>query len=100
MCDRYYLYSHRHSPFRYGLSHILSLFLFFFCLFNRVFFLQLNVVGSTMGTRDELEAMLALLAATGVRPTIDATYDLRDARAAFERLNSGDVVGKLVLTNN
>jgi NADPH:quinone reductase-like Zn-dependent oxidoreductase len=66
---------------------------------NRVFFLQLNVVGSTMGTRDELEAMLALLAETGVRPTIDATYDLRDARSAFERLNAGDVVGKLVLTN-
>ena len=66
---------------------------------NRVFFLQLNVVGSTMGTRDELETMLALLARTGVRPTIDAAYDLRDARAAFERLNVGDVVGKLVLTN-
>jgi NADPH:quinone reductase-like Zn-dependent oxidoreductase len=65
----------------------------------RLFFLQLSVVGSTMGTREELEAMLALLVDTGVRPTIDATYDLRDARSAFSRLASGDVVGKIVVTN-
>ena len=65
----------------------------------RVFFLQLNVVGSTMGTREELEALVALLVETGVRPTIDAVFDLRDARSAFERLASGDVVGKIVLTN-
>jgi len=65
----------------------------------RVFFLQLNVVGSTMGTREELEALVALLVESGVRPTIDAVFDLRDARSAFERLASGDVVGKIVLTN-
>ena len=65
----------------------------------RVYFLQLNVVGSTMGTLDELEALTRLVVDTGVRPTIDATYDLRDARTAFERLLSGDVVGKLVLTH-
>jgi D-arabinose 1-dehydrogenase-like Zn-dependent alcohol dehydrogenase len=52
-----------------------------------------------MGTRDELEALMKLLVDSGVRPLIDATYDLRDARSAFERLQSGDVVGKLVLTN-
>ena len=52
---------------------------------NRVFFLQLNVVGSTMGTRSELESLLAMLATTGVRPTIDTTLPL--ARAGF------DVVG-------
>ena len=66
---------------------------------SRVFFLQLNVVGSTMGTRDELDALVSLLVDTGVRPTVDATYALTDARAAFERLEAGDVVGKLVLTN-
>lgn len=65
----------------------------------RVFFLQLSVVGSTMGTRDELERLVDLVLDTGVRPTIDSTYDLRDARSAFERLASGDVVGKVVLTN-
>ncbi len=65
---------------------------------SRVFFLQLTVHGSTMGTRDELEALLSLLVDTGLRPTIDSTYALPDARDAFERLKSGEVVGKLVLT--
>lgn len=63
----------------------------------RVFFLQLSVVGSTMGTRDELARLLQLCATTGLRPTVDATYDLHDARAAFARLAAGDVYGKLVL---
>jgi NADPH:quinone reductase-like Zn-dependent oxidoreductase len=66
----------------------------------RVFFLQLSIVGSTMGTRDELDALVSLLVDTGVRPTVDATFALADARSAFERLASGDVVGKLVLTNS
>jgi NADPH:quinone reductase-like Zn-dependent oxidoreductase len=65
----------------------------------RVFFLQLTIVGSTMGTRDELDALMSLLVDTGVRPTVDAAFALTDARSAFERLASGDVVGKLVLTN-
>jgi NADPH:quinone reductase-like Zn-dependent oxidoreductase len=66
----------------------------------RVFFLQLAIVGSTMGTRDELDSLVSLLVDTGVRPTVDATFALTDARSAFERLASGDVVGKLVLTHS
>lgn len=65
---------------------------------SRLFFLQLRVVGSTMGTRSELEALLRFCESTGVRPLVDATFALADARAAFERLAAGDVVGKLVLT--
>ncbi len=65
---------------------------------NRVFFLQLSVVGSTMGTRDELSRLIAFCETTGVRPLVDSTHDLRDARAAFERLAAGDVFGKIVLT--
>ena len=65
---------------------------------NRVFFLQLSVVGSTMGTRDELERLARLCAERGIKPTIDATYPLPDARDAFARLYEGDVFGKLVLT--
>ena len=64
---------------------------------NRLFFLQLRVVGSTMGTRDELAGLLSMLAATGVRPQVDEVVPLAEARRAFERLESGDVVGKLVL---
>ena len=65
---------------------------------NRVFFLQLAVVGSTMGTRDELERLARLCAEKGIRPLIDATLPLRDARDAFRALYEGDVFGKLVLT--
>ena len=65
---------------------------------NRVFFLQLSVVGSTMGTRDELAGLLALLADTGVRPLIHDVRPLSDARESFTALAGGDVFGKLVLT--
>jgi len=65
---------------------------------NRLFFLQLRVVGSTMGTRDELAGLLSLLDTTGVRPQIDEVFGLAEARRGFERLAAGDVVGKLVLT--
>ena len=66
---------------------------------NRVFFLQLSVVGSTMGTRDELVGLTRLLAERGIHPLVDSTYELTDARAAFARLASGDAFGKVVLTN-
>ncbi len=66
---------------------------------NRVFFLQLSVVGSTMGTRDELVALAAMCADQGVRPLVDSTFALREARVAFERLASGAAFGKVVLTN-
>jgi D-arabinose 1-dehydrogenase-like Zn-dependent alcohol dehydrogenase len=65
---------------------------------SRLFFLQLRVIGSTMGTLDELAGLLRMLEATGVRPLVDEVFALSDARSAFEKLASGDVVGKLVLT--
>lgn len=65
---------------------------------SRIFFLQLSVVGSTMGTRAELEALIELCDATGVRPLIDHTLEMTAARDAFEALAHGDVFGKIVLT--
>ncbi|MCW2600568.1 MAG: Alcohol dehydrogenase zinc-binding domain protein [Frankiales bacterium] len=65
---------------------------------NRLFFLQLRVVGSTMGTRQEFGDLLSFCGATGLRPLIDDVRPLADARASFERLAEGTVVGKLVLT--
>ncbi|MBA2239744.1 MAG: zinc-binding dehydrogenase [Solirubrobacterales bacterium] len=64
---------------------------------NRVFFLQLSVVGSTMGTREELEALTELLERSGARPVISGTHPLSEARAAFEELEQGPS-GKVVLT--
>jgi NADPH:quinone reductase-like Zn-dependent oxidoreductase len=65
---------------------------------NRVFFLQLSVIGSTMGTREELVDMLALMARTDLRPLVSDVRPMSDARASFELLERGDVFGKLVLT--
>ncbi len=65
---------------------------------NRVFFRQLEVVGSTMGTRDELARLLRLVDATGMRPLIDEVLAMSEAREALERLAAGDVFGKLVLS--
>jgi NADPH:quinone reductase-like Zn-dependent oxidoreductase len=64
---------------------------------NRVFFLQLRVVGSTMGTKSELQQLISFLVATGVRPVIDDVIPLADASRAFEKMATGDVFGKLVL---
>ena len=65
---------------------------------TRVFFLQLQVVGSTMGTRQQLQRLAAFLAATGLRPEIDRTLPLADAREGFEALAAGELFGKIVFT--
>lgn len=63
----------------------------------RVFYRQLSVVGSTMGTREELVRLVAMLDATGLRPLIDEVLPMREAPVAFARLQEGAVFGKLVL---
>ncbi len=65
---------------------------------NRVFFLQLNVVGSTMGTRDELQRLVRLCRTTGVRPVIAHTMPLEDAKDGFAAMQSGELFGKVVFT--
>jgi NADPH:quinone reductase-like Zn-dependent oxidoreductase len=65
---------------------------------NRVFFLQLSVVGSTMGTRDELGRLLQFCVQTGVRPVIDRVLPLSAAADGIAALISGDVFGKVVFT--
>jgi D-arabinose 1-dehydrogenase-like Zn-dependent alcohol dehydrogenase len=65
---------------------------------NRIFFLQLRVVGSTMGTRDELGRLVSFCRLTGVRPVVDTVLPLEDARDGFARMAAGDVVGKIVFT--
>jgi NADPH:quinone reductase-like Zn-dependent oxidoreductase len=63
---------------------------------SRVFFLQLSVVGSTMGTRDELERLIRFCVERDVRPTIHSTFALADARQGFETMLAEDFVGKIV----
>jgi NADPH:quinone reductase-like Zn-dependent oxidoreductase len=65
---------------------------------TRIFFLQLSVVGSTMGTRDELGRLMQLCVDKGVRPVIDRALPLADARDGFAAMLGGDVHGKIVFT--
>jgi NADPH:quinone reductase-like Zn-dependent oxidoreductase len=66
---------------------------------NRIFFLELKVVGSTMGTKDDLAGLLDFCAVAGVRPVIDSVLPLDRAREGFEHLARGEVFGKIVLTS-
>lgn len=65
---------------------------------NRIFFLQLRVQGSTMGTREELRALTEMLDVTGARPLIDRTVPLDQARDGFAAMIDGDLFGKVVFT--
>jgi NADPH:quinone reductase-like Zn-dependent oxidoreductase len=65
---------------------------------NRVFFTQLRVEGSTMGTRTELQQLVQLCTTTGLRPQIDVELPLADARDGFERMLEGRTNGKIVFT--
>ena len=65
---------------------------------TRIFFLQLSVVGSTMGTRDELASLVSMLDATGARPLVDRVLPMEQAPEGFAAMIDGDVFGKVVLT--
>jgi NADPH:quinone reductase-like Zn-dependent oxidoreductase len=63
---------------------------------QRLFFLQLRVVGSTMGTRDELASLLSYLELSGVRPQIGAELPFADAAEGFRAMQNGETAGKIV----
>lgn len=65
---------------------------------TRIFFLQLRVVGSTMGTRSELAGLVTLLDASGRRPVVDRTLPMEQARDGFAAMAEGDIFGKIVFT--
>jgi NADPH:quinone reductase-like Zn-dependent oxidoreductase len=65
---------------------------------TRVFFLQLRVVGSTMGTSAELASLTDLLDVSGVRPVIDRVLPMEQARDGFAAMAEGDLFGKVVFT--
>ncbi len=65
---------------------------------TRIFFQQMRVQGSTMGTRGELAQMLSFMSERGIQPMIDTVRPLSEARDAFAQMVSGEFFGKLVLT--
>ena len=65
---------------------------------TRIFFLQLRVIGSTMGTRSELERLVTMLDASGARPLVDRILPMTEARDGFAAMAKVDVFGKIVFT--
>jgi NADPH:quinone reductase-like Zn-dependent oxidoreductase len=63
---------------------------------HRLWWKQLDLLGSTMGTRADFEGAYDLVVA-GAKPVIDGVFPLADARAAHERLESGEQFGKILL---
>jgi NADPH:quinone reductase-like Zn-dependent oxidoreductase len=65
---------------------------------TRVFFTQLSVIGSTMGSRDQLGRLARFCEQTGARPVIDRVLPLAGARDGFAAMVGGDLFGKIVFT--
>jgi NADPH:quinone reductase-like Zn-dependent oxidoreductase len=65
---------------------------------HRVWWKQLTIVGSTMGTKLDFEAVYELIATRRTQPVIDRVYPLEEVRAAHERLEAGEQLGKIVFT--
>ena len=63
---------------------------------TKIFFKPLRVIGSVMGTREELISLVRMLVATGVRPYIDRSLPLADAAAGFAAMIAGDHFGKII----
>lgn len=62
-----------------------------------VFWKQISIFGSTMGTTKEFEAMVDFVAQHKIVPVVDSVYELRDGNAALKRMDEGLQFGKIVL---
>jgi len=67
-------------------------------MISHIFFLQLRVIGSTMGTSTELASLVNLLDATGTKPLIDRELPMDQARDGFAAMAEGDLFGKIAFT--
>jgi NADPH:quinone reductase-like Zn-dependent oxidoreductase len=65
---------------------------------HRLWWKQLSILGSSMGTPADFQGVYDLIAAGRARPVVDRVFPLADARAAHERLEAGDQLGKIVLS--
>jgi NADPH:quinone reductase-like Zn-dependent oxidoreductase len=65
---------------------------------HRIWWKQLTIYGSTMGTRSDFEAAYELVKCGRAKPVVDSVYPLAEARRAHERLEAGEQFGKIVLT--
>lgn len=68
---------------------------------NKVYWRNLSILGTTMGTPEDFKDMLAFTAEHGIRPIVDKVYpSLADAQDAFDYMHEGRQFGKIVLKNS
>jgi NADPH:quinone reductase-like Zn-dependent oxidoreductase len=65
---------------------------------HRVWWKQLTILGSTMGTKADFEGAYELVASGRANPVVDSVFPLADARQAHERMESGEHFGKIILS--
>ena len=65
---------------------------------HRIWWKQLTILGSTMGTKTDFEGAYELIASGRARPVVDEVLPLSQIRAAHERLEAGEQLGKIVLS--
>jgi NADPH:quinone reductase-like Zn-dependent oxidoreductase len=65
---------------------------------HRIWWKELVVLGSSMGTREDFEAVYDLVASGRARVIVDEVFPLSEARAAHERLEAGEQFGKIILS--
>jgi NADPH:quinone reductase-like Zn-dependent oxidoreductase len=65
---------------------------------HRIWWKQLTILGSTMGTPDDFQGVCDLIEEGRIRPVVDSVFPLADARAAHERMEAGEQLGKIVLS--
>ena len=64
---------------------------------HRIWWKQLTILGSTMGTKADFEGVYELVKGGKAEPVVDSVFPLSEARAAHERMESGEQFGKIVL---
>ncbi|MBY0372187.1 zinc-binding dehydrogenase [bacterium] len=64
---------------------------------KHVFFRQIQILGSTMGSKADFPRMLSLLAQGKLRAVVDSTFDLARSKEAFTRMADRSVCGKILL---
>jgi NADPH:quinone reductase-like Zn-dependent oxidoreductase len=64
---------------------------------QKLYWKQLSVLGSTMGSQEEFRQMLRAVEAAGIEPVIDSVEPLERGREAMDRMEAGDQFGKIVL---
>jgi NADPH:quinone reductase-like Zn-dependent oxidoreductase len=65
---------------------------------HRIWWKQLTILGSTMGTKEDFEGAFELVKRGKAKPIVDSVFPLAEARAAHERMEAGEQFGKLVLS--